>query len=129
MCTGNSCRSQMAEAILNARLGGRYEAFSAGSHPAGFVHPLAIKALAEIGIDHQGTSKLVDEFYGQSFDYVITLCDPAADECPVWLGRGKRLHVPFPDPAKATGTEEKQMDTFREVRDGIAAQISELFAK
>jgi arsenate reductase len=119
----------MAEAILNARLGERYQAFSAGSHPAGFVHPLAIKALAEIGIRHQGRSKHVDEFRGQSFDYVITLCDPVADECPVWLGRGIRMHMPFSDPAKVTGTEDEQMAAFREVRDGIAAQISASLAK
>jgi arsenate reductase len=119
----------MAEAILNARQGERYQAYSAGSHPTGFVHPLAIKALAEIGIGHQGSSKHVDEFRGQSFDYVITLCDPAADECPVWLGRGKRMHMPFPDPAKVSGTEDEQMAAFREVRDGITTQISELLAE
>lgn len=129
MCTGNSCRSQMAEAIVNARMGERYAAFSAGSRPSGYVHPLAIKALAEIGIDHHGKSKHVDEFRGQSFDYVITLCDPAADACPVWLGRGVRLHMPFQDPANASGTEAEQMAVFREVRDGILAQVSELFDK
>jgi arsenate reductase len=116
----------MAEAILTARQGEHYQAFSAGSHPTGFVHPLAIKALAEIGIDHHGASKHVDEFRGQSFDLVITLCDPAADECPVWLGKGRRMHMPFPDPAKVVGSETEQMVVFREVRDGIAAQISEL---
>jgi arsenate reductase len=119
----------MAEAILNARLGERYQAFSAGSHPTGFVHPLALKALAELGITHHGRSKHVDEFHGQSFDYVITLCDPAADECPVWLGDGKRMHMPFPDPARVTGTEDEQMAAFRDVRDGIAAQISALLAE
>jgi arsenate reductase len=129
LCTGNSCRSQMAEAVLNARLGDHYQAYSAGTHPTGLVHPLAIKALAEIGIQHQGSSKHVDAFRGQSFDYVITLCDPAADECPVWLGRGKRMHMPFPDPTKKTGTEDEQMAAFREVRDGIATQISELLAE
>jgi arsenate reductase len=129
LCTGNSCRSQMAEAILNARLGERYQAFSAGSHPTDFVHPLALKALAELGITHHGRSKHVDEFHGQSFDYVITLCDPAADECPVWLGDGKRMHMPFPDPARVTGTEDEQMAAFRDVRDGIAAQISALLAE
>jgi arsenate reductase len=129
LCTGNSCRSQMAEAILNARLGERYQAFSAGSHPTGFVHPLALKALAELGITHHGRSKHVDEFHGQSFDYVITLCDPAADECPVWLGDGKRMHMPFPDPARVTGTEDEQIAAFRDVRDGIAAQISALLAE
>jgi arsenate reductase len=116
----------MAEAFVNARLGDRYEAFSAGSHPNGFVHPLAIKVLAEIGIDHHGASKLEDEFRGQSFNWVITLCDPAADECPIWLGKGKRVHMPFPDPAKVKGSEAEQMAAFREVRDGIATQISDL---
>jgi arsenate reductase len=129
LCTGNSCRSQMAEAIVNSRLGDRYEAFSAGSHPTGFVHPLAIKALSEIGIEHQGTSKSIDEFQGLSFDLVVSLCDQAADECPVWLGKGRRVHVPFPDPAKVTGDEMEIMAAFREVRDGIAKEIIQLLAQ
>ena len=83
LCTGNSCRSQMAEAIVNGRFGDQWEAFSAGSKPAGCVPPLALKVLSEIGIDHQGRSKSIEEFHGLSFDLVITLCDQAADECPV----------------------------------------------
>lgn len=126
LCTGNSCRSQMAEAIVNTRLGEKWEAFSAGSHPAGFVHPLAIKVLSEVGIDFQGRSKSVDEFRRQSFDWVVTLCDPADAECPVWLGKGRRLHKPFPDPAKVTGSEAEKLAAFRAVRDGIAKEISEL---
>ena len=129
LCTGNSCRSQMAEAIVNSVLGDRWEAFSAGSHPVGFVNPLAIKALSEIGIEHQGRSKSIDEFHGLSFDLVVTLCDDAADECPVWLGKGRRVHVPFSDPAKVTGDETEIMAAFREVRDGIIREITQLLGQ
>jgi arsenate reductase len=128
LCTGNSCRSQMAEAIVNSRLNDRWEAFSAGSHPTDFVHPLAIKALSEIGIEHQGRSKSIGEFEGLSFDFVVTLCDQAADECPVWLGKGRRVHMHFSDPAKVTGDETEIMAAFREVRDGIAKEIIQLLA-
>jgi arsenate reductase len=123
LCTGNSCRSQMAEAIVNSQMGDHWEAYSAGSHPSGYVHPLALKALSEIGIDHQGRSKSIDEFHGQAFDVVVTLCDQADDECPVWLGKGKKLHNPFSDPAKVIGSEEMKMAAFRAVRDAIIAQI------
>lgn len=119
LCTGNSCRSQLAEAIVNARLGDQWEAVSAGIIPAGYVHPNAIRALAEIGIRHEGHSKPVDEFREAAFDLVVTVCDSAAEECPVWLGKGKRVHVGFPDPAKATGTGEEVMNVFRAVRDAI----------
>ena len=118
LCTGNSCRSQMAEAIVNARLGEMWEAVSAGTKPAGYVHPKALAALAEIGIQHTGRSKSADEFRGVDFDLVVTVCDSAAEECPVWLGKGKRIHHSFPDPAK---TDE--MDDFRKVRDDIAREI------
>jgi arsenate reductase len=118
----------MAEAIVNANLGDRWQAYSAGSKPAGYVHPLAIKALSEIGIDHQGRTKSVEEFRNQPFDVVITLCDQADDECPVWLGKGVRLHKPFPDPAKVTGNETEKMVAFRAVRDGIAKEIPEWLA-
>lgn len=123
LCTGNSCRSQMAEAIVNAQLGDRWEAVSAGTKPAGFVHPKALAALAEIGIEHTGRSKLADEFKGVDFDLVITVCDSAAEECPLWLGKGKRLHHSFPDPAKTD-----DMDDFRKVRDDIAHEIITLLA-
>ncbi len=129
ICTGNSCRSQMAEAIVNARLGDSWEAFSAGTKPAGYVHPNALRALAEIGIEHRGRSKSVDEFMGQAFDVVITVCDSAAEECPVWLGKGKRVHRSFPDPAKATGADEEVMAVFRAVRDDMAASIPILLAE
>ncbi len=124
LCTGNSARSQMAEGLGNAFLGERWEAFSAGTQPAGYVHPLAVEALAEIGVDIAGqTSKHVDVYRGEAFDVVITVCDDAAQNCPVWLGKGRRLHVGFPDPAAATGTLEARLEVFRQVRDGIRERI------
>ncbi len=121
LCTGNSCRSQMAEAIVNARLGETWEAVSAGTKPAGYVHPKALAALSEIGIQHEGRSKLADEFKGVDFDQVVTVCDSAAEECPVWLGKGKRTHHSFPDPAITDN-----MDDFRKVRDDIEIEITKL---
>jgi arsenate reductase len=118
LCTGNSCRSQLAEAIVNARLGDRWQAFSAGSKPAGFVHPKALAALEEIGIRHTGRSKSMDEFRGQAFDLVVTVCDSAAEECPVWLGQGHRLHHSFTDPARTDDLED-----FRKVRDAMVREI------
>jgi len=119
LCTGNSCRSQMAEAIVNARLGDSWQAFSAGTKPAGHVHARALEALAEIGIRHTGSSKRADEFRDVDFDLVVTVCDSAAQECPLWLGKGKRVHHSFVDPAKAEGTDEQVMNVFRAVRDDI----------
>jgi arsenate reductase len=121
LCTGNSCRSQMAEAIVNAKLGEMWEAVSAGTKPAGYVHPKALAALLEIGIQHEGRSKLADEFKGVDFDLVVTVCDSAAEECPVWLGKGKRTHHSFPDPAITDN-----MDDFRKVRDDIEIEITKL---
>jgi arsenate reductase len=126
LCTGNSCRSQMAEAIVNAHLSGEWQAFSAGTKPAGYVHPEALQALAEIGIEHHGRSKSVDEFRGQAFDVVVTVCDSAAEECPVWLGQGRRVHRDYPDPAKATGTEDEITAAFRAVRDDMLESIPAL---
>ncbi len=126
LCTGNSCRSQMAEAIVNARLGEEWEAFSAGTAPKGLVHPKALSVLQEIGIDHHGRSKSTDEFRGQDFDLVVTLCDDAAENCPVWLGKGKVRHLGFPDPAAASGSDEEVMAVFRGVRDDIARKVPEL---
>lgn len=122
LCTGNSCRSQMAEAIVNARNPGWY-AFSAGTQPAGYVHPLAIRALYELGIVHTGVSKNVEEFRSEEFDLVVTVCDDANEECPVWLGKGKRIHESFKDPAKVVGTDEDKLAVFREVRDEIVEKI------
>jgi len=126
LCTGNSARSQMAEAIVNHRLGDRWEAVSAGTRPAGFVHPMAVRVLREIGIDHTGRSKSVDEFKGRPFDLVVTVCDTAAEECPLWLGQGKRVHVGFPDPAAAAGGEEEILAAFRSVRDAVSREIPAL---
>ena len=118
LCTGNSCRSQMAEAIVNARLGKYWEAVSAGTKPTGYIHPKALAALAEIGIQHNGRSKGANEFRDIDFDLVVTVCDSAAEQCPIWLGEGKRIHHSFPDPAKTD-----DMDDFRKVRDDIAREI------
>ena len=121
LCTGNSCRSQMAEALVNARLGDEWEAVSAGTKPAGYVHPKALAALQEIGIRHEGRSKTADEFREVPFDLVVTVCDSAAEECPLWLGKGKRTHHSFPDPALTDN-----MDDFRIVRDEIEREITQL---
>ena len=123
LCTGNSCRSQLAEAIVNAWMGDMWQAVSAGTKPAGYIHPKALEALSEIGIQHTGSSKRVDEFQGVDFDLVVTVCDSAAEECPVWLGKGKRVHHSFPDPAKAEGTDEEVMEVFRAVRDDIEKEM------
>lgn len=128
LCTGNSCRSQIAEAIVNARYGDRWEAFSAGSRPASMVNPLAIMVLAEIGIDHHGRPKSIDEFTRQSFDLVVTLCDESDEDCPIWLGKGRKLHHPFTDPTKMPGGEKEDIQAFRLVRDGIASLMVELFS-
>ena len=123
LCTGNSCRSQMAEAIVNHKLGKYWQAFSAGTRPAGVVHPLAIRALDEIGITHQGETKSTDVFLNQTFDLVITVCADAAENCPVWLGRGAKAHIGFPDPADAQGTEAEKLAVFRSVRDDIQKTV------
>jgi arsenate reductase len=118
----------MAEAIVRHRLGERWEAYSAGTHPSGYVHPKALQVLAEIGIHHSGTSKHADEYRTIPFDLVVTVCASAAEECPLWLGRGRKTHLGFPDPAAATGTEEEILAVFRQVRDAIAEQIPLLLA-
>lgn len=118
LCTGNSSRSQIAEAIVNARLGDKWKAFSAGTLPTGTVHPKTIQVLDEIGIHHTGRSKLVDEFRHRKVDLVVTVCDSAAEECPVWLGRGKILHYDFPDPAKSNDIQD-----FRKVRDEMGTVL------
>jgi len=126
LCTGNSCRSQMAEAIVNARLKQEWQALSAGTHPAGFVHPKALQALLEIGIQHQGESKSVERYRQEGFDLVVTVCDSAAEECPLWLGPGRRVHLGFPDPAKAAGSPGEIMQAFRAVRNDMLIQIPAL---
>jgi arsenate reductase (thioredoxin) len=122
LCTGNSCRSQMAEAIVNQRVEG-WQAFSAGTKPAGYVHPKALQVLEETGITHSGSSKHVDELRELEFDLVVTVCDSAAEECPLWLGKGKRIHSSFSDPAKAEGSQDEILGKFRRVRDEIMKRI------
>lgn len=120
LCTGNSCRSHMAEGILKKALGPDFEVASAGSQPAGFVHPLAIKALAEIGIDISAhTSKHLDTFLDRQVETVITVCGKADQACPTFPGQANRHHYPFDDPAHAEGTEAEQLVVFRRVRDEI----------
>jgi arsenate reductase len=122
LCTGNSARSQMAEGLINAQLADRFVAFSAGTQPAGYVHPQAIAALREIGIDiSDHRSKSADEFRSMPLDVVVTVCDDAAENCPVWLGKGRRVHIGFPDPAAAA--PDQQVQQFRVVRDAIQHQI------
>jgi len=125
LCTGNSCRSQMAEGLINARLGDKFEAVSAGTNPGGYVHPTAIAAMAEPGIDlSQNESKALDLFKGRYFDYVITVCDSAKEDCPVWLDEaGVRQHIGFDDPAEAIGTEIEILKEFQRVRDEIADEV------
>jgi arsenate reductase len=120
LCTGNSCRSQMAEGILRQAADDLMEAHSAGSKPAGHVHPLAIKVLAEIGIDISGNrSKHMDEFLDRPVTTVITVCGNADQACPMFPGQVNRYHWGFDDPAHATGTEEEILVVFRWVRDEI----------
>jgi arsenate reductase len=119
LCTGNSCRSQMAEAIVNHFLPDQWQAFSAGTKPSGYVHPMAIQVLDEIGITHHGISKSTEKFRDENLDLVITVCDDAAENCPVWLGAGKRVHIGFPDPALAQGTDQEKLAVFSQVRDDI----------
>ena len=124
VCTGNSCRSQMAEGILRAAAGDSLEVYSAGSKPAGYVHPLAVQALAEIGLDiSRHRSKSVDEFVDQGIQTVIAVCGQADTACPMYPGEVERLHWPFEDPALATGTKEEQMQVFRKVRDEIKVKF------
>jgi len=126
LCTGNSARSQMAEGLLNHMSHGGWKVQSAGIFPS-YVHPLAIRAMEDIGIDiSQQTSKSMDQFINEKFDYVITLCDDAANFCPTFLGGGKRLHWPFEDPAAAIGTIEERLVVFRRIRDEIKRKIEEL---
>ena len=125
LCTGNSCRSHMAEGMVNHFWGGRWTAFSAGTVPSGYVHPLAIQVMAEWGIDISGhESKTAVCFRDKQFDLVVTVCDDAAQNCPVWLGKDKKVHIGFPDPALATGTEEEKTAVFRQVRDDIQAKLT-----
>jgi len=125
LCTGNSCRSHLAEGILNAAAGDFLNVVSAGSKPAGYVHPLAIVAMKEIGIDiSHHRSKSWNEFMTQPIDTVITVCGNADQACPIFPGQVNRHHWPFYDPAHATGTDEEKLSVFRRVRDEIRRQFT-----
>ena len=123
LCTGNSCRSQIAEGYFRHYGGHRVDAFSAGLEPKG-VNPRAIQVMKEVGIDiSRHSSDHLSKYIGQSFDYVITVCDNAAANCPVFPGAGSKLHWPFEDPADATGTEEQVLAVFRRIRDEIGTKV------
>jgi len=128
LCTGNSARSQMSEGFLES-LDGRLEVYSAGTHPSPRVNPFAVQAMKEIGIDiSTGFPKKVDQFINQPFDYVITVCDDADRSCPNFRGKvGKRVHLGFPDPARATGSDEEKLAVFRKVRDDIRKRFREYY--
>ncbi|MBL9179564.1 MAG: arsenate reductase ArsC [Verrucomicrobiaceae bacterium] len=122
LCTGNSCRSHLAEGLLRHVAGDFLEIASAGSKPAGYVHPLGVKAMAEIGIDISAhTSKQMNDFLSRDVETVITVCGNADQACPMYPGQINRHHWPFDDPAHATGSEEEIMNVFRRVRDEIKA--------
>lgn len=124
LCTGNSARSQMAEGFLRS-LDSRLEVHSAGTYPSPRVNPFAIQAMQEVEIDiSKGTPKKVDQFISQSFDYVITVCDEADKSCPNFRGKvGTRVHIGFPDPAKATGSDAEKLEVFRRVRSDIQTRF------
>ncbi|MCK4578997.1 MAG: arsenate reductase ArsC [Candidatus Marinimicrobia bacterium] len=129
LCTGNSCRSQMAEAFVR-RAKPDWEVYSAGTFPADGVHPLAIKVMAEAGLDLSSARPVaVENYLDQPFDYIITVCHHAKENCPVFSSQVEhRLHLGFPDPAEATGTDEVVLAVFREVRDEIEEMLTS-FAK
>ncbi len=125
LCTHNSCRSQMAEGIIHHDLGDRYQAFSAGTE-ATRVNPLAIQVLAELGIDiSRHFSKTIDEFAGQQFDQVITLCGSASEQCPLFIGGVRRVHIGFDDPSRLKGSDEEVLPEYRRVRDEIRKKITD----
>ena len=128
LCTGNSCRSQMAEGFLRS-FDKNIEVFSAGTSPSDVVHPKAIEVMGEIGIDiSDGYPKHVDEFINKEFEYVITVCGDANENCPVFTGEVKnRLHIGFEDPAKATGSKDKILFVFRKVRDEINKEFKSFY--
>src|SRR5215831_899030 len=129
LCTGNSARSQMAEGLLRHDAGGRFEVESAGVNPTA-VKPDAIQAMREIGIDISGhRSKSVDEFINQEFDYVITVCDNANEQCPVFPGDTERIHWSFDNPAAVNGDEEQRLSVFRRVRDEIRQRLRSFVAR
>jgi len=131
LCTHNSCRSQLAEALMNHFTGDEIKASSAGTKPA-FVHPLAVKVLQELGIDtsglrSKGLEAVIDQNLGQEFDYAITLCANAEQACPVFFGKTKRVHIGFENPTKYGGSEEERLAVFRRIRDEIRERLMAYF--
>jgi arsenate reductase len=129
LCTGNSCRSQIAEAIVNEKLGEIWQAFSAGTKPTGYVHPLATQVLQEIGVNQTGKSKNISQYIDQDFDLVVTVCDSAQEDCPLWLRVNPQVHLAFEDPAVFDGDEQAMLDKFRQVRDDMTTKIPGLLAR
>jgi arsenate reductase len=124
LCTGNSCRSQMAEGWVNHFSEGRWEAHSAGTAPAERVHPLAVRVMAEAGVDIAShTPEHVDRFVTEPWDLIVTVCDSAAESCPTFPGKSEKIHVSFPDPAAASGSEDERLPVFRQVRDDIRHRL------
>ncbi|HYM37682.1 MAG TPA: arsenate reductase ArsC [Nitrospiraceae bacterium] len=129
LCTGNSCRSQMAEGWLRHLAGDRFDVVSAGTHPVG-LNPYAVEVMREIDVDISNhVSERVDPYFDQQFDYVITVCNQAQEACPIFPGAASMLHWSFEDPAKAKGTYEQQVIVFRKIRDEIANQIRHFIAE
>lgn len=129
LCTGNSARSQMAEGWLRKLGGQEFDVYSAGTNPASQVNPLAVRAMAEVGIDISShVPKHLDRYLHDSFDFVITVCDRANETCPVFPGRAKRIHWSFDDPASFVGDDESKMVQFRRIRDEIHERLAEFAA-
>jgi arsenate reductase len=129
LCTGNAARSQMAEALARAFHGELIDPVSAGSRPAGYVHPLAIRAMAELGVDLDGaTSKGAEQFRNQPFDVVVTVCDSAAADCPTWPGAKRLEHWSIPDPSWGPDDPATRFDRFQATRDDLRRRIDELAA-
>ena len=127
LCTGNSCRSQMADGLINQDFAGEIQAFSAGTAPHG-LNPKAVRVMAELGIDiSANSSDHLSRYDGQDFDYVISLCGDADEKCPLFIGGVERRHIGFDDPPRATGTEEEVLNAYRRVRDEIRQQLGEFF--
>ena len=130
LCTGNSCRSQMAEVLWRELAGDQWDVYSAGSKPAGYVHPLAIQALQESGLNVAGlASKAMEPFIEQPIELVVTVCDHAKASCPLVNGTEQTLHWPFDDPAEATGSEQEKVCEFRRIRDEIKQTIEEFLGR
>lgn len=129
LCTGNSARSQMAEAIVNNDCWDKWVAFSAGTEPSGKVNPFAQQVIEEADIYHQGRSKSTEEFLGQIFDLVVTVCDHANETCPLWLKQGEKIHIGFEDPVAFVGSDEEKLAVFRKTFDLIRATIPPVLSK